>query len=636
MPNTIPTDPYILTAGGGTINLPTTDTLSASYSFSGTATLAGSYTIQSSGTAYADQYYSLLWTAAITLSGNSVTIFGRAMTQQEALNKMYVLCRYNGLTAAWDVYFIPTVDVTGRFYHGVTTTTVPAGGGTVSLNPALSKGFQVYNSGAGTITLTSDYTITATGTPIEGDEFFILWSGTVYPDGNTVTIFGETLTDSQVTNGDVLVHVVYSSSAWVVLQGATNPASTVVSKSYSQLQTMVSASTLEINRTYFVNDRNIWITAIEDNRFALQGSFKMLAPDYQDVSGLFGGVWISTMAVPAIGDLYSYNNFMWSSVTGAVGTAPSGDAVNWLCKGTYGSGTWKDWVNKTGSEYQTEIYACEYDFTNDWVQLIHDKRRGNKIGASYQSEQVVALGYNVIDKFQWGNNSSIGNVAFEALISNANSLGTVSANLLGQGAQIVSNVLTATSSIQGNTLGAYAQISSCTLGAGADIQRNQLLADIDLSNKTLSANIEIESCQIGVSWTGTETIATDIVGKTLLPGYSNMAITLDLDTAIYAGTTLTIPTYYDYVGRFTLTSGLAKTITVIVNLPTNHISRFEGVNGITYTFTSAAIGAAAAGNPVRTAGAGNDLVVGRTDGADFIEFEKAGTLCRQYNAAILT
>jgi len=330
------------------------------------------------------------------------------------------------------------------------------------------------------------------------------------------------------------------------------------------------------------------------------------------------------------------NDYQHKYLTGAVGTAPSGDAVNWVCVGTYGSGTWKDWVNKTGSDYVEEIYACEYDFTNDWVQLLHDKRRGNKIGCSYQAEQTLSYGFNVIDKFQWGNNSVISNQSIEALINIVNTLGSIAGNELNQGAQISSNVLTATSGITFNKLGAGAKITSNTLAASCDIIYNELLPSVELSNKTLSAAADINGNLIGLDWTGTETVSTTILNKTYISGFSNMTATLDLDTAIYAGTTLTIPTYYDYVGRFTLTSGLTKTITVIVNLPTNHISRFQGVNGITYTFTSAAIGAAAAGNPVRTAGAGNDLVVGRTNGADFIEFEVSGTLCRQYNAAILT
>jgi hypothetical protein len=399
---------------------------------------------------------------------------------------------------------------------------------------------------------------------------------------------------------------------------------------------LVAGSSLQINTIYFVNDRNIWIKAIESDKFELTGSFKMLCPDYQDVSGLFGGVWISTMGVPAIGDLYSYDNFMWENLTGAVGTAPTGDAVNWICKGTYGSGTWKDWVNKSGSEYQEEIYSCEYDFTNDWVQSVHDVKRGNRINGSYSYEQVISNGFNVIDKFQWGNNNCFANDTEQALINNSNSLGYYRGNVLKEGSSIRANVLTATSYIDANSLSQAASINTNTLGAGSTIRTNSLIQNVELANKTLSAAVALDDNVFGIDVNIAQTISVSQTGKVVESGLSTFALTLDLDTAIYAGTTLTIPTFAAYVGRFTLTSAANQTITIIVNLPTNHVSHWEGVNGKTYTFTSAAIAGAVAGNPVRTAGAGNDLVVGRTNGADFIEFGKSGTLCVVTNKAILT
>src|SRR3990167_6166283 len=187
MPVTKPTDPYVLTAGGGTINLLTTDINASMYYFSGTATLGASYIIQPSGTNYADQTFVLLWNAALTLSGNNVTIFGRAMTQEEALTKMVITCWYNSVTTAWVVFFTPTVDLTGRFYNGVKANTVLAAGGTVTLNPAIDKGYQTFGS-AVAVTLLANYVVTTGGTPQEGDEFYALWTGGVTPDGNTVTI----------------------------------------------------------------------------------------------------------------------------------------------------------------------------------------------------------------------------------------------------------------------------------------------------------------------------------------------------------------------------------------------------------------------------------------------------------------
>lgn len=450
---------YVLVAGGGALTAPVSD-VTQEYLITGSATLAGSYTFAESGTVEAGQMYVVHYNATMTLGGNSITIFGRVLTQEQALNKFVLVAIYSG--TSFSTFILPDTGLLGRFYHGVTANTVLAAGGTVSLNPALAKGFQTFGS-AVSPSLLAGYAVTSTGTPIEGDEFWCLWTGGVVPNGQTVTIFGEVLSDSQVLNGGVLVHVVYSGSAWVVLEGATIPSSSIVSKSYAQLQTLVAASTLQINTTYFVNDRNLWIKAISSNKFELQGSFKMLAPDYQDVSGLFGGVWISTMGLPAIGDLYSYNNFMWSSVTGAVGTAPSGDAVNWLCVGTYGSGTWKDWVNKTGSYYQEEIYACEYDFINDWVQLLHDKRRGNKIGGSYQYEQTVSNGFNVIDKFQWGRNTQLSNRAIEAYLNNVNTTGVYTANELVAGGELVLAVASSSNLILINNINTSAIVYEASL-----------------------------------------------------------------------------------------------------------------------------------------------------------------------------
>ena len=189
MPQVNSIETYTMVAAGGSPTLDVTNP-SVRYLLNGSATLLASYTFAETGTAVSGMVYIVDYNATMTLNGNNITIFGRALTQAQALSKFTLVAIYEN--ASFQTWILPEVGVTGRFYHGVTTTTVPAGGGTVSLNPALHKGFQVFNSGAGTITLTSDYTITSTGTPVEGDEFYVLWSGTVYPNGNTVTIFGET------------------------------------------------------------------------------------------------------------------------------------------------------------------------------------------------------------------------------------------------------------------------------------------------------------------------------------------------------------------------------------------------------------------------------------------------------------
>ncbi len=425
---------YTLTNAGGAITLPAAD-LTSNYLINGAATLAGSYTFTSSGTVYKNTMYVIYYNATMLLNGNDITIFGRQLTQAEAASKFTLVAIYDG--SAYQTWILPEIGVTGRFYDSVATTTVPSIGGTVTIDPAIDKGFQVFTNGGSNVTLSSSYTIAQGGTPVAGDYLYVLWDGGVIANGNAVTIFGEALEDSQAFNGGVFFFTVYNGSDWVNLVGSSGPVPGYVSKTYSQLQTMVAAQSLEYNRTYFVSDRNLYITAVTTNKFALAGSFRALNPDYQNTNGNFAGVWVSGMAVPTIGTFYAYNNFMWESVTGAVGTAPSGDAVNWLCVGTYGSGTWKDWANKPTADYVIEIYACEYDFEKDWIQLLEDKQRGNKGGLSWQQEQSVALGFNIIDTFQWGRNVHFSNLFIEAYLNNVNTTtGVYTANFLPPGSQM--------------------------------------------------------------------------------------------------------------------------------------------------------------------------------------------------------
>lgn len=621
-----------LTAAGGAIPLDANDFLKR-YIVVGSATLLASYTFSSSGTLTIGDVFEIDYDAQMTLNGNNITIFGRVLTQEEALKKFRFLAIYDG--TVFHTFVVPTTDMLPRAYSGVNTTTLTAGGGTINLDPAKDKQTQLY---IGNATLLGSWVIQGGGTPQDGDSFTIVYSATLTPNGNNVTIFGQTLTPDQIKAGNTVISVVYdsTSASWIATQSAASTATPTVSQSYAQMVTLAAGADFEVNRLYFINDRNIYVRAITTTQLSLTGEFLMRSPDYQNVSGNFIGTWIATMAAPGIGDLVAYDNFMWSSVTGAVGTAPSGDAVNWLCLGTFGSGTWKDWVNKVGAEYVDEIYACEYDFENDWVQVLHDKRRGNKIGGSYQYEQLAANGFNVIDKFKWGCDVVFSNTANEALLSNVNSLGEYASNFLNPESKIIANTLTATSKISTNTLEQNSTISTNTLAAGATIEGNLLSAGSVLKDKTLNANVNIYRNLIDFNWDAVETIASDISEKTLISGLSNMAATLDLDTAIYAGTTLTIPTFLNYVGVFTLTSAADKTITKIANLPSNHQCYFKGVNGRTYTFTSTAIAGAVANDIVRTAGAGNDLVVGRTNGNDLITVDKAGTMNRVYNAIILT
>lgn len=97
---------------------------------------------------------------------------------------------------------------------GVQTVTLATGGGTTSLTPASSKQY-VLLSGSGT--LSSSHTIQGAGTPKDGDEFFIKYNATFTASGNSVTIFGESLSTYEIANGGILIHAIYNlaTTSWI-------------------------------------------------------------------------------------------------------------------------------------------------------------------------------------------------------------------------------------------------------------------------------------------------------------------------------------------------------------------------------------------------------------------------------------
>lgn len=98
-----------LTSGGGTHNLPVSDSNTAYHiTSSGSVTLAGSWTIQSSGTPYAGHKYFFNYAASITLGGNQINFFGTNMPQALVNQKCVVVAYYDGAT--WSVNFLPTAD----------------------------------------------------------------------------------------------------------------------------------------------------------------------------------------------------------------------------------------------------------------------------------------------------------------------------------------------------------------------------------------------------------------------------------------------------------------------------------------------------------------------------------------------
>ena len=111
MPIISQTQIIILTAGGGTQNLPTTSPIDL-YIIQGSATLTSNWTIQTSGGAPVEgMEYRFKYEADINLNGNNIIIFGETLPSTLSDKDCTITAYYNG--SDWNVTFHASMDEAG-------------------------------------------------------------------------------------------------------------------------------------------------------------------------------------------------------------------------------------------------------------------------------------------------------------------------------------------------------------------------------------------------------------------------------------------------------------------------------------------------------------------------------------------
>lgn len=172
-----------ITNGGGTINLACGNSTTTRYVFSGTATLAANWVIQPSGTPFQGMEFDIRWQSDCTIGANSVTIFGVALTADQALNDLIITCYYNG--SSWDVdiqqdgvqeiWETGTGTSSAKLVNGGTSTASATGSVNAGINNivsgqyAFSSGINNTASGSNAITMGAGNTAGTSNTVAIGD-----------------------------------------------------------------------------------------------------------------------------------------------------------------------------------------------------------------------------------------------------------------------------------------------------------------------------------------------------------------------------------------------------------------------------------------------------------------------------------
>jgi hypothetical protein len=164
--------------------------------------------------------FSLRWEANLSLSTFSVVIATVSMAQDQVNQNGTFSCYYDGTT--WTVQYFADGKDQPQAAQGVTDIVVPVGG-TKTLVAGVDAAYQRLT---GTVTLTSNYTVTAGTTGIKASsQFQIEIAGGITIGANTLTVFGISINANQALNGGVIILATFDGTNWVAAS-TSRPVST--------------------------------------------------------------------------------------------------------------------------------------------------------------------------------------------------------------------------------------------------------------------------------------------------------------------------------------------------------------------------------------------------------------------------
>lgn len=199
----------------------------------------------------------------------------------------------------------------------------------------------------------------------------------------------------------------------------------VVSITRAQVSGAASSGTLKAKTLYWITDLGdggTFVFGANANQIESTGTMiRMVPKNYADT-------WRTDMVAPLMGTRVRYYQGVYNSLTGAVGTAPSGDTVNWVL------------VAKTDTNYyEQQSHAVGLNVTDSITSWpIVWERDGHNNLVSQSAASFSSLGANAYESFLWmerSSNSCAGNTVIDGLFDCANSMGSVIGNMVLSGAK---------------------------------------------------------------------------------------------------------------------------------------------------------------------------------------------------------
>lgn len=221
--------------------------------------------------------------------------------------------------------------------------------------------------------------------------------------------------------------------------GRTTSVNAPITTTLVQFVADAGASALLPDRQYFISDLNdgVYVNTITSSSYDPRATLIRKVPyNYSDT-------WRVNMTVPTINNYYRYYQNVYQSLTGAIGTAPSVDAINWQLVPTSNAAYYT-------SAFNSILLANSASELSTWP-IIEERDQNDNIVIQSRTHR-FASGVNAFSVFPWNTNIALsyGNYVCDSVFDAANVPTAVYGNIVIQGSNFINNVLGTASALQRN------------------------------------------------------------------------------------------------------------------------------------------------------------------------------------------
>ncbi len=197
-------------------------------------------------------------------------------------------------------------------------------------------------------------------------------------------------------NRCITLVLVYDSTLgliWVEDTRAFSSSSGMTTILRADLVTLLAGGGAAPDQSFFVidvGDAGFITRSINTTTLVARGDYIALVKDWQNTTGSFGGVWHPNMSAPIINRFYMFGSGLYRSLTGAIGTEPQTDVVNWVLATP----------STNPTQFLQEIHTAEVDMSDGFIFYRVDRRNNEALQTKTFNAFPNVVGGNSIC---WGN-----------------------------------------------------------------------------------------------------------------------------------------------------------------------------------------------------------------------------------------